>query len=421
MNIVNGYLSEAEKADYIALENAYINLDKACLAYDTFSNMRDLKIRDIELRCTCESATYDDLQAYFEAEAEKTNNDEKGLIRRIWDAIVSLFTSIKQVLFGKKKVDIDNAVNEHGDESVNVNSEGCGIIKKFTNLFDRTKKAVENKDIEEGTKIASEVTSDNEKLKKVGLVAVAGAATVAITVKELGNIYNLANTATNFLSGKAKEFSKTENDGKLKAFTKNVASNLFKIFSKFTNLICKAIRSVLSSEKLLEEAEKLDKKAEKNIENTQKNSKNLKDEINKLTDTLNEKKSQLKNSTDTKEKRNLQKEIDKLDKDLREKTMQLKNQNAKNGKKNAATINKANALRGEAENKALKEQDKMDKKEAQKNKKKNNKDNEEDNDDENTNESVLDILGFDIPDEIISEGAIEDDRNEILDLFESIL
>lgn len=421
MNIVNGYLSEAEKADYIALENAYINLDKACLAYDTFSKMRDLKIRDIELRCTCESATYDDLQAYFEAEAEKTNNDEKGLIRRIWDAIVSLFTSIKQVLFGKKKVDIDNAVNEHGDESVNVNSEGCGIIKKFTGLFDRTKKAVVNVDIEEGKKIKSEIEEDTNKLKKVGLVAAAGAATVAITVKELGSIYNLANTATNFLTGKAKEFSKTENDNKIIAFGKDIASGVFKAFSKLTNLICKAIRSVLSSEKLLEEAEKLDKKTEKNIENTQKNSKNLKDEINKLTDTLNEKKSQLKNSTDTKEKRNLQKEIDKLDKDLREKTMQLKNQNAKNGKKNAATINKANALRGEAENKALKEQDKMDKKEAQKNKKKNNKDNEEDNDEENRNESVLDILGFDIPDEIISEGAIEDDRNEILDLFESIL
>lgn len=408
MNIVNGYLSEAEKQEMIALEQADIAVEKAFLAYNTFMEMKELKIRDIELRCMMESATYEDLQSYYEAEEEKSEEKEKGLIGTIWASIVGLFTKIRNFLFGDKAKQVSNAAQEHGEDGVEADSAFGKLLNNAKNLFTRAKKVIENKDPIEGAKCAEEIKNAKGTLKTASVVAVAGAAVVTFTVKNIAELYAFCDSSSKYFLDKATEFKNKKEDDK-GFFGKAVNVSVSAICTGvgyIINKLCDGIFKLLSVNQKLKIADKLAEDADKSKKGiTKKTNK----KIDNLNATLKEKEDALAKETNSKKKTALTNEINNIKQSITDEQEKL-------NKKNTNNLNKANNKQQLADKFA-----KSAKKDEKEQKKKNKQQKSEEDEDETTEESVVDILGFDVPDAFLEDGSIEDDSREILDLFNTVL
>ena len=408
MNIVNGYLSEAEKQEMIALEQADIAVEKAFLAYNTFMEMKELKIRDIELRCMMESATYEDLQSYYEAEEEKSEEKEKGLVGTIWASIVGLFTKIRNFLFGDKTKQVSVAAKEHGDDGVEADSAFGKLLNNAKNLFTRSKKVIENKDPIEGAKVAEEIKNVKGTLKAASVIAVAGAATVTFAVKNIAEIYAFCDSSSKYFLDKATEFKNNKEDDK-GFFGKAVNVSVTAICTGVGYIIkklCDGIFKLLSVNQKLKIADKL---AEDAAKANKKPNKTTNKKIDNLNVTLKEKEDELAKETNSRKKTILKNEINNIKQSITDEQEKL-------NKKNTNNLNKANnkqQLADKFAKSAKKDQKEQDKKAKQK------KDAEDE--DETTEESVADILGFDVPDAFLEDGSIEDDSREILDLFNTVL
>lgn len=411
MNIVNGYLSEAEKQEMIALEQADIAVEKAFLAYNTFMEMKELKIRDIELRCMMESATYEDLQSYYEAEEEKSEEKEKGLVGTIWASIVGLFTKIRNFLFGDKTKQVSAAAKEHGDDGVEADSAFGKLLNNAKNLFTRSKKVIENKDPIEGAKVAEEIKNVKGTLKAASVIAVAGAATVTFTVKNIAEIYAFCDNSSKYFLDKATEFKNKKEDDK-GFFGKAVNVSVTAICTGVGYIIkklCDGIFKLLSVNQKLKIADKLAEDADKA---NKKPNKTTNKKIDNLNATLKEKEDALAKETNSKKKTALTNEINNIKQSITDEQEKL-------NKKNTNNLNKANNKQQLADKFA--KSAKKDQKEQNKKAKQKKEDNFEDDEDETTEESVADILGFDVPDAFLEDGTIEDDSREILDLFNTVL
>lgn len=415
MNIVNGYLSEAEKQEMIALEQADIAVEKAFLAYNTFMEMKELKIRDIELRCMMESATYEDLQSYYEAEEEKSEEKEKGLVGTIWASIVGLFTKIRNFLFGDKAKQVSTAATEHGEDEVEADSAFGKLLNNAKNLFNRSKKVIENKDPIEGAKVAEEIKNVKGTLKAASVIAVAGAATVTFAVKNIAEIYAFCDSSSKYFLDKATEFKNKKEDDK-GFFGKAVNVSVTAICTGvgyIINKLCDGMFKLLSVNQKLKIADKLAEdadKAKKAI--NKKTNKTTNKKIDNLNVTLKEKTDALAKETDSKKKTALKNEINNIKQSITDEQEKL-------NKKNENTLNKANHKQQLADKFA--KSAKKDQKEQDKKAKQQKDDSDTDADDETTEESVADILGFDVPDAFLEDGSIEDDSREILDLFNTVL
>ena len=180
--------------------------------------MKELKIRDIELRCMMESATYEDLQSYYEAEEEKSEEKEKGLIGTIWASIVGLFTKIRNFLFGDKAKQVSEAAKGHGEDGVEADSAFGKLLNNAKNLFTRSKKVIENKDPIEGAKCAEEIKNAKGILKTASVIAVAGAAIVTFTVKNIAEIYAFCDSSSKYFLDKSTEFKNKKEESSLPLF-----------------------------------------------------------------------------------------------------------------------------------------------------------------------------------------------------------
>lgn len=161
------------------LEEAYLECEKANLAYETFCKYTDLADRAYKVKMYTEEADlYPGLDSiYLEAqEASKPSADpkvqeqKKGLLARAWDKIVSFFRKISDIIFGKKidelrgvkEVEVDKDVMDLADDNNKLLSAlsgkkkgiflgaagiaaiigtGCFIIKKLQGYSEDAKNA----------------------------------------------------------------------------------------------------------------------------------------------------------------------------------------------------------------------------------------------------------------------------------------
>lgn len=111
LNIYEEYESPEEREATLALESAEIAMDRALLAADTACKMKEIKMREAELKFVQESGDdgcdFDRLCDYYEEAAEQNQDNSQGIIAKAWAAIKAFFTNIKNKLFGKAEDNID--------------------------------------------------------------------------------------------------------------------------------------------------------------------------------------------------------------------------------------------------------------------------------------------------------------------------
>ena len=81
-------------------ESLEIQAEKLILGLEAAEQMHELRMREIELQCFSESASDEDFIAYVEAEDQKDSGNKEGLIKRLWNKVVEIFTRIKEKFFG---------------------------------------------------------------------------------------------------------------------------------------------------------------------------------------------------------------------------------------------------------------------------------------------------------------------------------
>lgn len=479
MNIVNGYMDEAERAEFLEYEKADIAYNRALLAYETFCDMRELRLRDIELKCMMESGTYDDLQAYYEAEEKENEDKSKGLVGNLWEAICNLFRTIKNFLFGDNKAKLEKAAEENPDKNIDVDQSVTGlwgIIKDKVTMF----KKIASGDVSalgESGEVAKFLAENGGKI--AGFATAAGA-TTGITLKFAWEIYNgLSTVASSISSFTEKHKSDGDDlkdkikDGALEAL-KKVGSGIHAV----AKLILKAVPKDVLDKKAAETDEKIAKHSgnvddlkkqiadiDKQIENEKDEEKkkelqnkkaDLEKQLEKAQDKLNKKQTQrddIDETTGKKREKTLKKiskkcdkykddlekekndkkttddEKQKIDKDLKT-FADIKSKvesEGLNGSKSWEEIIGSMSVEFESEL-GKKLYNKINSNKEDKSDKEENTDNNENNDnndgegkEKNENESVQDILGFEIPESFMMEGSVEDDQREILDLFDTLL
>lgn len=135
LNLYEEYASQEEREDAVMLEQAEIQMDRAILALETCDAMRDLNIREAECKLVMESGDACDLVEYYGEAAEQTEEKEKGLLTKAWEAILKFLNNIKETLFGKAKPKADPNQKYDVDESFLERHKKLGAaveaIKKF--------------------------------------------------------------------------------------------------------------------------------------------------------------------------------------------------------------------------------------------------------------------------------------------------
>ena len=479
MNIVNGYMDEAERADFLEYEKADIAYNRALLAYETFCDMRELRLRDIELKCMMESGTYDDLQAYYEAEEKENEDKSKGLVGNLWEAICNLFRTIKNFLFGDNKAKLEKAAEENPDKNIDVDQSVTGIwglIKDKINIF----KKLSSGDVSSLSDAGEVGKFIAENGGKIAGFATAAGVTTGITLKFAWEIYSGLSTIASSISSFTE---KHKSDGeKLKDKIKDGAlEGLKKVGSTIhsaAKLILKAVPKDVLDKKAAETDEKIAKHSgnvedlkkqiadiDKQIENEKDEEKkkelqnkkaDLEKQLEKAQGKLNKKQTQrndIDETTGKKREKTLKKiskncdkykddlekekndkktsdeEKQKIDKDLKT-FADIKSKvesEGLNGSKSWEEIIGSMSVEFESElgkklyNKINSNKDDKSDKEENTDNNENNDNNDSEGKEEDKNESVQDILGFEIPESFMMEGSVEDDQREILDLFDTLL
>ena len=122
-DIFYGHLSDTERELAICESKFDIDLKKAELMSLYAEKMNEIKEMEAELRVLTEGGTYDDLVAYYEAEAEE-NNDKKesaisAFIQAISDFINGIITSIGNLFKSPEdKAKEDALKNANGDVTI---------------------------------------------------------------------------------------------------------------------------------------------------------------------------------------------------------------------------------------------------------------------------------------------------------------
>jgi hypothetical protein len=121
-NIFYGHLSDTERELAIYESKFNIDIKKAELMSIYAEKMDEIKEMEAELRVLTECGTYDDLVAYYEAEAEE-NNDQKesavgAFFKAIGDFIQGVITAIANVFKSpeerKKEEALKKASGQYG-------------------------------------------------------------------------------------------------------------------------------------------------------------------------------------------------------------------------------------------------------------------------------------------------------------------
>lgn len=86
----------------LAMEKSELELDRAFALYNTFTESLNIDLREAELRCFEESGDIEVLEEYYSEAEEAKAEKKKGILKRIWDAIVKFIKDIKNALFGKE-------------------------------------------------------------------------------------------------------------------------------------------------------------------------------------------------------------------------------------------------------------------------------------------------------------------------------
>ena len=95
------FISDEDRAAQAMLEDANIRVDRAMLAYETTKFRNELKLREIQNRVFAEDGSFGDLCDAFEEAAQQQEEQKKGVLQNVWDAIQKLIEKIKTTLFGK--------------------------------------------------------------------------------------------------------------------------------------------------------------------------------------------------------------------------------------------------------------------------------------------------------------------------------
>lgn len=491
MAIVNGYMDEAERAEFLEYEKADLAFNRALLAYETYMDMHELRLRDVELKCMEESGSYDDLQAYYEAEEKENEEKSKGLVGGVWEAICNLFRSIKKFLFGDKKESLENAANKNPDKEINVDKSvtGCwDLIKSKLPVFKKAAKGDTGAMAETGSWWAANAG------KLTGFLVATGA-TTAITLKFAWEIYSTLSTfSSDIESFTEKKKDEKKEEGKDEGLLLKALQGISKAIRYVAKTILKAVpseeldkkNSEIDSDTSDREGKDSDYKKQlesinKEIEEAKKNKdddkvKELEAKKAKIEKKMNKNQRRIKSNNDKKgdideAKGNrrvkvINKAIARVDKQLKklDKMIQKESDAAKKGKMKVGVMlleeykkELQKAIKGsqtaqeitdkflnDHEDK-LKEYDDPDNVRAEYKKtvsdaekdvdnEDNGNDDNDDNDDniidgeakevdddKETKEYVEDLLGISIPDSFMMEGSVEDDRKEILSLFDALL
>lgn len=139
-----GHLSDIEREIAIYESKYEIDMKKAELMSIYAERMNEIKEMEAELRVLTEGGTYDDLVAYYEAEAEENNAKKEGTIQAIINAFTSLIEKVISAitnLFKKPedKAKEDAAKNAKGEMTIpNVTEAVFSPFNKALNRFKNT-------------------------------------------------------------------------------------------------------------------------------------------------------------------------------------------------------------------------------------------------------------------------------------------
>ena len=250
LDLYEEFASQTEREDAVMLEQAEIQMDRAILALDTCSAMKDLAMREAECKLVMESGDACDLIEYYEEATEETKDKEKGLFQRAWEAICKFIENIKEKLFGKVKA--APGTKQDVDESFLERHKILGkVVAGIKNYFAHPVRAILSLIAAGGVVVL--FTNIVKKGKKKTIGADTTNAVIADSEKALDEI----NTGIKgFLGGlfKKKEVSEDGNQKK--------ASGLI---SKVT----KCIREIIDEAKNAILLHKADRKAKRNYKDTE--------------------------------------------------------------------------------------------------------------------------------------------------------
>lgn len=124
------YAEKTEENVLLAtMESAEIKLDRLLNTYCLMEENFEVSLREAELKCFEESGDMDDLEQYYTEAQEKANEQEKGILGRIWDAIVKFARRIKEFFFGKKSSVKPEDEVEAPKGFIGAVKKGCKFIK----------------------------------------------------------------------------------------------------------------------------------------------------------------------------------------------------------------------------------------------------------------------------------------------------
>jgi hypothetical protein len=126
-------LPPSERNSYLATEMADIRYQRCMLALESAMEDRNLRLRGAELECVKNNGTALDLMDYYEDAS--SNGSGKGILAKIWDAVLNLFAKIKTFLFGEK----DEEPKIDPNTEVQVNKADWDTAEKTITTWDKVK------------------------------------------------------------------------------------------------------------------------------------------------------------------------------------------------------------------------------------------------------------------------------------------
>lgn len=132
-------LPSSEMHAYLETEMADIRYQKCMLVLESAVDDAKLKLRGAEIECLRNNGTVLDLMGYYEDAT--SNGSGKGILSRIWDAVLNLFGKIKTFLFGEK--DEDDKIDPNTE--VKVNKADWDATQKTISTWDKVKGEIKSR------------------------------------------------------------------------------------------------------------------------------------------------------------------------------------------------------------------------------------------------------------------------------------
>lgn len=162
----------------VSLEREELQMAKMVVALESAEDMYELSLREAELKCYAESGSDDDFMSYCEAAGKDLEQKTDGIIKKLWQKVVSFFEKLKEKFFGKDAGDLPDDAKVHMPKIV------AAFLNKLGGLWSGVKGLIAN---------SKQKLSESSKWQKF----------MALTISAVAAIGGTAFVVTRVKKGKA--------------------------------------------------------------------------------------------------------------------------------------------------------------------------------------------------------------------------